>query len=93
MPQIHPSSIVDARAELADDVQIGPGCVIDGPVKIGAGTRLIGNVHLHGRVALGAGNLLYPSSASASSRSIATSVRITVAPAWRSATKTSCARA
>lgn len=60
MPRIHPTAIVDSYAQLADDVEVGPGCVIDGPASLGPGTRLIGHVYLHGRVTLGHDNLLYP---------------------------------
>lgn len=51
---------VDPRAELADDVEIGPYCVIGPDVKIGAGTRLIGHVHVMGVVTIGAGNTISP---------------------------------
>jgi acyl-[acyl carrier protein]--UDP-N-acetylglucosamine O-acyltransferase len=27
--------------ELAPDVEVGPGVIIDGPTKIGAGTRVV----------------------------------------------------
>ncbi len=60
MAQIHASSFVDKQAQLADDVVIGPGCVIDGPVVIGAGTRLIAQVHLRGTTVLGQRNIIYP---------------------------------
>jgi UDP-N-acetylglucosamine acyltransferase len=60
MALIHPSSMVHPRVELAEDVEIGPGCVLDGPVSLGQGTRLIGNIHLVGRVVIGCGNVLYP---------------------------------
>lgn len=60
MPSIHPSAIVDARAELADDVVIGPHCVIEGRVRIGAGTRLIARVFLQGPLVLGERNIIYP---------------------------------
>ncbi len=60
MPAIHPTATVDAAAHLADDVVIGPGCLIDGPVRLGAGTRLLGHVVLNGPVTIGAGNTLYP---------------------------------
>jgi UDP-N-acetylglucosamine acyltransferase len=57
---IHPTSIIDPRAELADDVQIGPACTLEGPVKIGPGCRLIGHVYLKGPLTLGRGNIIYP---------------------------------
>ena len=60
MPDIHPTAIIDSAAQLAEDVVIGPHCVIDGPALIGAGTRLIGSVYLHGPVVLGERNTLYP---------------------------------
>jgi UDP-N-acetylglucosamine acyltransferase len=60
LPQVHPSSQVDPQAELADDVVIGPGCVLEGPVRVGAGTRLIGAVWLAGTVTIGRDNVLYP---------------------------------
>ncbi len=60
MPTIHPTAEVDPRAELADDVEIGRGCVITGEVHIGAGTRLIGNVYIEGPATLGARNTIYP---------------------------------
>ncbi len=38
--QVHSTAIVDPRAELGEDVRIGPYCVIDGRVRIGARTVL-----------------------------------------------------
>ena len=60
MPKIHPTAILDGDINLADDVEIGPGCVLTGPITIGSGCRLIGHVWLHGPVTLGEGNTLYP---------------------------------
>ncbi len=60
VPEIHPSSIIDPQASLADDVIIGPGCIIDGPATLGPGTRLLGHVFLSGKVVIGANNLIYP---------------------------------
>ena len=60
MTKIHPSSVVDKRAELADDVEVGPFCTIGPEVKIGAGTRLISHNVIAGDTALGKGNTLYP---------------------------------
>jgi UDP-N-acetylglucosamine acyltransferase len=58
--EIHPSAVIDPRAELGPDVQIGPFCVIDGPVKIGARTRLVSHVSITARVELGEDCLVYP---------------------------------
>lgn len=51
---------MDRRAGIADDVEIGPFCVISGDVQIGSGCRLIANVHLVGPLVIGTGNTLYP---------------------------------
>lgn len=60
MPEIHPTAIVESEVELAPDVVIGPHCVIRGSVRIGVGTRLVGNVYLQGPLVLGARNRVYP---------------------------------
>ena len=60
MVKIHPSSIDDPKAELADDVEIGPFCTVGPNVKIGAGTRLISHVVVDGYTTMGARNLVYP---------------------------------
>lgn len=51
---------IDPRAEIAEDVEIGPLCVIGGGAKIGAGTRLLNSVTLMGNVSLGSDNVVYP---------------------------------
>jgi len=60
MAKIHPSSIVDPKAELADDVEIGPFCTVGPRVKIGSGTRLISHNVIDGDTVIGTGNTLYP---------------------------------
>ena len=60
MAKIHPLSIVDPKAELAEDVEIGPFCTIGPKVKIGAGTRLISHNVIDGDTEIGTGNTLYP---------------------------------
>ena len=47
------TACVDPRAELADDVEVGPYCVIGPDVKVGRGTRLIAHVCLLGVTTLG----------------------------------------
>lgn len=51
---------IDRKAEIADDVQIGPFCVIGPHVHIGTGTRLENNVTLMGHVEIGRNNHIYP---------------------------------
>jgi len=60
MTKIHPLSIVDPKAELAKDVEVGPFCTIGPKVKIGAGTRLISHNVIDGDTEIGSGNTLYP---------------------------------
>ncbi|HZL34999.1 MAG TPA: acyl-ACP--UDP-N-acetylglucosamine O-acyltransferase [Tepidisphaeraceae bacterium] len=61
MPSIHPTAIVDHRAELADDVQVGPFCIIEANVSIGAGTVLHSHSVIAGPLAVGAGCKIGPS--------------------------------
>ncbi len=63
MPTIHPSSIVNAKANIADDVVIGPFCTVDGEVTIGLGSKLISHVVLTGVTTIGERNIFYPFSA------------------------------
>lgn len=60
MSRLHPSAIVDPRAEIDSDVEIGPYCVIGGAVKIGKGTRIHSHAVVEGRTTLGEGNIIYP---------------------------------
>jgi UDP-N-acetylglucosamine acyltransferase len=52
---IHP------RAEIDDDVEIGPFCVVGPNVRIGRGTKLENNVTLMGHVTIGERNHIFPS--------------------------------
>jgi UDP-N-acetylglucosamine acyltransferase len=54
------TACIDPRAELADDVEVGPYCVIGADVKIGRGTRLIAHVCIDGVTSIGAGNVVHP---------------------------------
>ncbi|MGA2231250.1 MAG: acyl-ACP--UDP-N-acetylglucosamine O-acyltransferase [Tepidisphaeraceae bacterium] len=60
MPYIHPTAIVDADSELADDVKIGAYCIIKGGVRIGPGTVVEEHSHIHGRAILGSGCRIGP---------------------------------
>lgn len=61
MTRIAPSATVDPKAELADDVFVGPGCYIGPEVRIGSGTRLIANVTIMGNCQIGRDNIFFPS--------------------------------
>ncbi len=53
MPRIHPTAIVSPGVELAEDVEIGAYAIVDGPVKIGAGTVVLPHSHVLGRTTVG----------------------------------------
>ena len=53
MSEIHKSAIVSARAEIADDVIIGPFSIIEDNVVIGKGTKLDSSVVLASGAVLG----------------------------------------
>jgi UDP-N-acetylglucosamine acyltransferase len=53
MANIHPTALVDAKAELASDVTIGAYSIIKGAVRIGAGTVIHEHTHLHGSTIIG----------------------------------------
>ena len=58
--QIHPSAVVHKDAELADDVTVGPNCVIESGVLIGAATVLEANVVINKDVKVGENNHFFP---------------------------------
>lgn len=51
---IHPTAVIDPRAELAPDVRVGPYSVIGPEVAVGAGAEIGAHVVLEGRVRVGA---------------------------------------
>jgi UDP-N-acetylglucosamine acyltransferase len=58
--KVHPHSVISDQAELADGVEVGPFCFIEGKVRIGAGTRLISHVTIFGDSEIGEANVLHP---------------------------------
>jgi UDP-N-acetylglucosamine acyltransferase len=60
MPRIHPTALVDPGAQLADDVCVGPYCVIGPHVVLGQGTVLESHVVVMGNTRLGRSNRLSP---------------------------------
>jgi len=51
---------VGAAVELADGVEIGPLCLLEGRIRIGARTRLIGHVTILGDTTIGDDNVIHP---------------------------------
>lgn len=59
MAKIHPTAIVSPDAKLADSVEVGPYCVIEEDVVIGAGTRLLGQCRIGAHTEIGENNTVY----------------------------------
>lgn len=60
MARIHALACVDAAASIADDVEIGPFCVVGPHASIGPGCRLLSHVTVAGRTTIGAATTVYP---------------------------------
>ena len=58
--RIHATAVVDPRAELADDVEIGPYTIVGPGVRIDAGTRLLAHVVASGHTRIGTNNVFHP---------------------------------
>ncbi len=58
--EIHPTAIVDPKAELGGDIAVGPYCVIGAGVRLGDGCRLHSHVVLAGPSEIGANNEFFP---------------------------------
>jgi UDP-N-acetylglucosamine acyltransferase len=56
---IHPTAIVDTRAEIDPSVELGPFVVVDGPVRIGARTRVLSHTVLSGHTTIGRDNVIH----------------------------------
>ncbi len=56
---IHSSSIIDPSAKIADDVEIGPFCLVGADVEIGSGTRIESHVILKGPMKIGERNHIF----------------------------------
>jgi UDP-N-acetylglucosamine acyltransferase len=59
MSKIHPTAVVDPRAELDQDVEVGPYCIVAAGVRIGRGTKLQSHVVVQGKTTLGEGNAVF----------------------------------
>ncbi len=58
MSKIHPTAIVDADAQLAEDVELGAYSIVEADVRIGAGTVLRPHAVVRRHTSLGAGNFV-----------------------------------
>jgi UDP-N-acetylglucosamine acyltransferase len=60
MSKVHPTAIVDPRAELDRNVEVGAYCVIGAGVKIGNGSKLHPHAVIQGRTSMGEANVVFP---------------------------------
>lgn len=58
--KIHPTALVDTKAILGNNVEIGPFCTIGPDVVLGDGCKLISHVVIAGSTTLGNENIIYP---------------------------------
>lgn len=58
--QVHPTAVVDPKAQIGEDVSIGPFCVIGPDVTLGVRTKLMSHVVIDGVTTLGEDNVVYP---------------------------------
>jgi len=56
---IHATALIDSRAEVHPDADIGPYVVIDGPVRVGPRTRVLAHATLTGWTEIGADNVIH----------------------------------
>jgi UDP-N-acetylglucosamine acyltransferase len=57
---VHPSAVVDKRAELAEGVEVGPGAVIGPDVQVGSRSVIGAHAILDGHLTIGADNRIFP---------------------------------
>ncbi len=57
---VHSTAVVDAEAELADGVEVGPWCVVGPGVVLAEGVRLASHVVVQQDTTVGAGTVIHP---------------------------------
>lgn len=60
MSSIHPTAIVDPKAHLAEDVEVGPYAIIKSDVNIGPGCKIGSHSMIHEYVKMGSNCVIYP---------------------------------
>jgi len=60
---IHPSAVIDPKAELGSGVSVGPFTVIEAGVTVGDNCQIGSHVVLSGNTTLGSGNRIFPHNA------------------------------
>lgn len=57
---IHPTAVIDEKAQIGADVKIGAYCVVEGEVTLADGVELKSHVVVAGRTSIGEGTVIYP---------------------------------
>ncbi|MET0605041.1 MAG: acyl-ACP--UDP-N-acetylglucosamine O-acyltransferase [Beijerinckiaceae bacterium] len=57
---IHPTAIVDARAEIGESVIIGPFCIVGPDARLAGKVELVSHVVVAGRTSIGENTRIYP---------------------------------
>jgi UDP-N-acetylglucosamine acyltransferase len=60
MPGVHPTAVIAPGASIADDVEIGPYCVVGERVVLAGGVRLLSHVVVDGRTTIGEKTHIFP---------------------------------
>ncbi|MBV9994280.1 MAG: acyl-ACP--UDP-N-acetylglucosamine O-acyltransferase [Caulobacteraceae bacterium] len=60
MTKIHATAIIERGAELGEDVEVGPYCIVGPDVRLGARTRLRSHVVVEGHTEVGPDCQIYP---------------------------------
>ncbi len=60
MSNVHSTAIIDSKAKIAKDVQIGPYCMVGPNVELGEGTVLTSHVVIDGHTKIGKNNRIAP---------------------------------
>jgi len=58
--KIHPTAVIGDRVEIADNVEIGPYCILESDVTISEGTRLMAHVYVGCYTEIGKNNQVFP---------------------------------
>jgi UDP-N-acetylglucosamine acyltransferase len=57
---VHPTAIVDPKAQLGAGVSLGPYCVVGADAQLGDGVQLVSHVVVEGRTRIGPNTVIYP---------------------------------
>jgi UDP-N-acetylglucosamine acyltransferase len=59
-PRVSPLALVDPRASIGENVEVGPFCIIGPDVTLGAGNKLVSHVVITGHTTVGSNNVFHP---------------------------------